>query len=785
MSNYSLPTGSAEDSADLIPPRVFPAKSVPTVVSLEWNDLGNFRAQEICFRLADESVLQEEPISFPSLNYSPETSLPLELMERLAGGETVRMPHPELERSVSGTLRWFWWMPGDEDPLWCSNWLLPFLEFLPDAEQLEGRTFDDWRALRFPNIPDAFSPSSEEFLLFLHRIWREETCPTVAIAPDESLLYRACVENWERLVAEILHERRVEADPNMLEKITETALGVAMENQGKFGAGPGFASGCHRRYREDDFCEAEDRATWVPRAERIEKMLRQAGAVDYQPLIKACGDGSFDEVRRLLDAGYPPNFAIYGYSTPLCEAVVEKQVKICRLLLERGSNPNLPRPFDAHMTWGGKLYPLALALDHPEIVGMLLDAGADATICGDDFDSTPVVFFGGYGTKENAETIFRRVDFGSIRNYKGMTGVHFLGAGDLAMCREFVPAALLDEPDHAGRTPLVQAIMNSQNAKASLLLQMGASPSAKSWVHEVPSFDLRALRDFIPCLLTPAQVALFAGSLDLLETILAMEPEPETTAWRLDGEVSLSSEVLGDLYRRFLEDEAACEESSNLLRPKLQLGQLRFAIEKEIQGFLRGYPRFSMDGEACRVRYPELIVTFDVLEAAAKVGVPSHFLATWRAGRPLTASQWLGLASETLEDALTEADCFAVKLQSYHAGVDKADMETPCYRGLLGWIDQAGEFIERASAIIEDREPMQRPLSADICAIAAGEFDGGAARARKNVAQDEGVEFDDFLEAIHEAIQPGSTMDLGKLLQASRNAIVQLQAESVELMRRL
>jgi hypothetical protein len=80
---------------------------------------------------------------------------------------------------------------------------------------------------------------------------------------------------------------------------------------------------------------------------------------------------------------------------------------------------------------------------------------------------------------------------------------------------------------------------------------------------------------------------------------------------------------------------------------------------------------------------------------------------------------------------------------------------------------------------------MQRPLSADICAIAAGEFDGGAARARKNVAQDEGVEFDDFLEAIHEAIQPGSTMDLGKLLQASRNAIVQLQAESVELMRRL
>lgn len=188
---------------------------------------------------------------------------------------------------------------------------------LPAAETMAGQSFSHWKALRFPSISGTWQTTGEDFLVGLHALWRKETCPPAAIEPDDELLYLACVENYERLVAAILQGRRLEVASSRVGEITQTALGVSMENQGVFGAGPGFMSGCHRRYREDDYAEAEDSETWVPRANRIEKMLREAGAVDYSPLIKACGKGDVDEVRRFLDAGYPPNFAVYGCSTPL------------------------------------------------------------------------------------------------------------------------------------------------------------------------------------------------------------------------------------------------------------------------------------------------------------------------------------------------------------------------------------------------------------------------------------------------------------------------------------
>lgn len=271
----------------------------------------------------------------------------------------------------------------------------------------------------------------------------------------------------------------------------------------------------------------------------------------------------------------------------------------------------------------------------------------------------------------------------------------------------------------------------------------------------------------------------------MLEELLALEPNPDPVAYRFNYSSDLSGEQLRDLHRRFQEDEAACEAQPEVVRPRLKLHSLEASIEQEIGDLLMVGPRCSLDGEECRARYPELVETFDVLEAAENQGVPPHILATWRAGRPLTASEWIGLTVEALENAGDAADRLSKELAAYHETAECAEVEAPCYRALLARIDQSADFLERARAIIEAREPEPSTFSADLCAIASGEFDGGHARARKNVARDEGVEFDDFLDALRESIEGGSTMDLGKLAQAAHKTIAQFDAECIALMRRV
>ena len=770
---------SSETVTDFSPSRLIPAATIPATVSIQKRDLFNYAATEFCFDFADKKFWAS------NLCCVRDGWLSLELLTRLAGGEEVRMNHPNIEPPVPGRLRLVWWLQREDSESSESGMVQGRLEFLPDAQILPGEAFFKWVELRFPILPAATWLRSEDFLIGLYAIWRQETSAPTTIAPDDELLFEACVENYERLVAAITKCCRIEADPAQIGKISETALGVAMENQGNFGPGPGFMSGCHRHFREDDFCLAEDEATWVPRAKRIENLLREAGAVDYSPLITACKEGNLEKVRQLLDKGYPPNFAIYGYTTPLVEAVGRENSALCRLLLDRGADPNLPRPFLSSMVWGGRIYPLAIALDHSEISGMLLDAGANPQICCDDDDWTPVVFRGGYRTVENAAALFKRIDFSSIRNRKGMNGVHFLNAEDLELCKDFIPTDLLDVPGREGLTPLMRALLGIDYEKAFLLLRMGASPNVKSWWMQIHSTGWQALQELAPCLLSPVQAALFGKNLQLLEKLIALEPNPDPIAYRIKDRNDFSSRELRDLYRRFQEDEAERELHPEVPRPGVNLPLLRTAIEQEIKDFCRLGPGLSFDGEECRARYPELVEAFDVLKVAEEGGARPHFLAVWKAGRPLNASEWIGLAPDTLRNAEHAADQFTKELAAYHQQAEEKTVKAPCYRYLLHLIDYCAELLEGARAIIENRERQPQTLSADLCEIASGEFDGGNARARKNAAQGEGVGFDDFLDALLENLTSGSTMDLGKLAQAAHKALAQLDAECVNLMRKV
>lgn len=774
------------DSSYFSPARVIPASELPAEVSLSQKIYGSTPWMEISFQFEVARVGKDQTPNSPSSLYNPEGDLSFDLIARLAKGEAVPANHPGSQEEIPGTLRLFWWetpqlIAGES----YSDYFSPLLEFIPERAVEQGQAFCDWQQLRFPQLGIFSSFLQEDIKLGLHAIWRGETCPPSTIEPDDSLLYEACVENHARLAAAILQGRRVEASPSRANEITETALGVAMENQGKFEASIGFLSRCHRNYRDDDYTLAEDEATWMPRAEQIETMLREAGAIDYSPLLEDSLRGDVDEVRRMLDAGFPPNFAIYGYSTALREAVRGKHPEVCRLLLSRGVDPNQSRPFSTTMVYGGTSYPLGLALNNPEILKLLLEAGADPTICRDDIDRTPVIFRGNYGTAENAAALFRRVDFASVRSAYGKTGVHFLSAEDLVLCREFITPELLDLPDLSGRTPLVEAIMEEMTDKARLLLSMGASPTKTSWVSNAMLWNFHALRKLIPCLLTPAQAVLLVGDLKLLEEILALAPNPSSVAYRLKMTRVLSSAELLDLNRRIQEDEDNHQANPSLNRVRVDFDSLYCALEGELGELLKIGPRLSLDGQECQAIYPELVEAFDVLEFGQNNWMAPHLLATWENSFPLTASKWLGLATEAIEEAREAAAQFAQDLSTWHASDETEEEETPHYQSMLRLIDQGAEYLERARAIMQDREPKPQTVSAQLCAIASKEFQGGQARARKNVAQNEGVEFDDFLDALRENLAGGSTMDLGKLAQAARSRLAQLDLECVELMKQI
>ena len=135
---------------------------------------------------------------------------------------------------------------------------------------------------------------------------------------------------------------------------------------------------------------------------------------------------------------------------------------------------------------------------------------------------------------------------------------------------------------------------------------------------------------------------------------------------------------------------------------------------------------------------------------------------------------------EILDDpqvALVAADAFAKEL----ADGD----EEPSSWQLLMAIDSVERLVDLAKEEVSGARPARRHLSAHVQAVASGEFDGGAARARRDLQETGGIEADDFLDALSEATSPGSTMDSGKLLQAARGILDQLEQESAGLMRRV
>jgi len=701
--------------------------------------------------------------------------LSLREIERLAAGEELRTPCGEVK--APGRLRL---MRGYED----SKLAMVLLEFLPDEAVPQDMAFHSWFGLRFLNDCSHLNASSNEYWwVYFHALWAKETQPESTLTPCDSQLWTAALNNHEHLVEAILkHQPRIEVQAGTEKSITQTALGIAMENTGMFGAGPGFACGCHRRYRDDDFCEGEDPETWVPRAERIAERLKAAGAIDYSPLLAACRAGKTEEVEAMLKAGFPPNFSIYGHTTALCEAVQAGHEEICDLLLCHGADPNQPRPFSTSMVWGGKIYPLSLAIDHPAILKRLLEAGADPNQHRDDTDNTPVILAGGFRSAENAASVFEVVDFASIRGKHGRSGVFYLNGESLKHCRPYIPLDLLDMPDSLGMSPLLHAINFGDHDKVRLLIEMGADPARLGaiWDGEANSILRWVDTGRIPNQwLSPIQAALMTGDAVLVEYLFNLGvPTPRHST-------TIVVPLLNEQEHEQLSAQLQCElETLDEEAFRIQIGRYEpgsFAderakhCEKLLMTLLIHQPTTTM---RC---YPEFVKSLDLVERAQDLGLHPSMIEPFRSGKALSSATWLDLLEnqlQSLDQAIAE---FFHALTEEQQG--SATLADSC--DLLACVQHSEKALIDATRHITCKVMKPLLLVAKISEYASAEFSGGTARARRDAETSGEVGVEDFIEALGEYFKPGSTLDHGKLLQASRAAAKRLRRRAAHLAKKL
>lgn len=143
-------------------------------------------------------------------------------------------------------------------------------------------------------------------------------------------------------------------------------------------------------------------------------LLSACASTPRSPIYEAAADGTYQQVEALLAQGADPNAGGGMWGRPLVAAVIKRDLEdpdfkpIVRALLDAGADPN------GVVGWR----PMVIALEYneyncdPELIQMLLDAGADLSFSG-GYRDTPLFWA---AKKNNLECAHMLIDAGAEIN---------------------------------------------------------------------------------------------------------------------------------------------------------------------------------------------------------------------------------------------------------------------------------------------------------------------------------------------------------------------------------
>ncbi|KAL4943122.1 ankyrin repeat-containing domain protein [Aspergillus oleicola] len=258
------------------------------------------------------------------------------------------------------------------------------------------------------------------------------------------------------------------------------------------------------------------------------RMCHSGHDITIDEFIQACADGEYYRVKKLLDEGLTPQI---GRQRPLMTAIYFEQAEIAKLLLRRGANDECRAVTEGEWEWPprksdntrslqyaaiqGKVGVVASLLElgrinwaddvgrtalhfaakfgHYEVVAMLVDAGADATVM-DEEGHTALGYANGAGNTQIAvflEVVIekrpllscgdavKKWSVGRDVDDAGQTilrtALSHVAASSMPRLAQYLPekGVDVDEVDSKGRTALSYACENWPADGARVLVQAG------------------------------------------------------------------------------------------------------------------------------------------------------------------------------------------------------------------------------------------------------------------------------------------------------------------------